>query len=306
MKRLLLLLALLALTSPIHAFERVQVGDNIYALVGELTQRSAQNLGNNMTVGFIVTGEGVVVIDSGGSRLGAEAIHAAIREVTDKPVTWVINSGGQDHKWFGNEYFIEQGARTIASEKARQDMQNRMDEQISRSKKYLEGKFAGTNPTLPQVTFAERQRLPVEGIRIELIFAGGGHTPGDILVWLPDQSILFSGDTVYVQRLLGVRPGTGLQWIRSLEYIRDNLKPRVVVPGHGHVTDLDEALRDTYDYLVMLRDHATRQFNEGAFDPVEATEGLDQSRFSYLQNYSDLPFRSRNALNMATEVYENQ
>ncbi|MET0085692.1 MAG: MBL fold metallo-hydrolase [Sedimenticola sp.] len=306
MKKLLLLLALLALVSPIHAFERVQVGDNIYALVGELTQRSAQNLGNNMTVGFIVTGDGVVVIDSGGSRLGAEAIHAAIREVTDKPVTWVINSGGQDHKWFGNEYFIEQGARTIASEKAREDMQNRRGEQISRSKTYLKEKFAGTNPTLPQTTFAERHQLPVEGIRIELIFAGGGHTPGDILVWLPDQSILFSGDTVYVQRLLGVRPGTGLQWIRSLEYIRDNIKPRVVVPGHGHVTDLDEALRDTYDYLVMLRDHATRQFNEGAFDPVEATEGLDQSRFSYLQNYSDLPFRSRNALNMATEVYENQ
>ncbi|MET0093360.1 MAG: MBL fold metallo-hydrolase [Sedimenticola sp.] len=306
MKRLLLLLALLTLISPIQAFERVQVGDNIYALVGELTQRSAQNLGNNMTVGFIVTGDGVVVIDSGGSRLGAEAIHAAIREVTDKPVTWVINSGGQDHKWFGNEYFIEQGARTIASEKARQDMQNRRADQVSMSMKYLEEKFAGTNPTLPQTTFAERHQLPVEGIRIELIFAGGGHTPGDILVWLPDQSILFSGDTVYVQRLLGVRPGTGLQWIRSLEYIRDNLKPRVVVPGHGHVTDLDEALRDTYDYLVMLRDHATRQFNEGAFDPVEATEGLDQSRFSYLQNYSDLPFRSRNALNMATEVYENQ
>ncbi|MET0106017.1 MAG: MBL fold metallo-hydrolase [Sedimenticola sp.] len=306
MKRLLLLLALFTLVSPIHAFERVQVGDNIYALVGELTQRSAHNLGNNMTVGFIVTGDGVVVIDSGGSRLGAEAIHTAIREVTDKPVTWVINSGGQDHKWFGNEYFIEQGAKTIASEKARQDMQNRRADQVSMSMKYLKEKFAGTNPTLPQTTFAERHQLPVEGIRIELIFAGGGHTPGDILVWLPDQSILFSGDTVYVQRLLGVRPGTGLKWIRSLEYIRDNLKPRVVVPGHGHVTDLDEALRDTYDYLVMLKDHAIRQFNEGAFDPVEATEGLDQSRFSYLQNYSDLPFRSRNALNMATEVYENQ
>jgi glyoxylase-like metal-dependent hydrolase (beta-lactamase superfamily II) len=116
--------------------------------------------------------------------------------------------------------------------------------------------------------------------------------------------VVFTGDTVFVQRLLGVMPNTGLAWIRSLEYLRDRLKPGIVVPGHGHVTDLTEALRDSYDYLVLLRDSATARFDDGAFDPVEAIEGLDQSRFSYLHNYDDLSFRSRNALHMAAELFE--
>lgn len=306
MQKILFSLLLMLILSPIQAFERVKVGENIYALVGELSQRSPQNLGHNMTSGFIVTNQGVVVIDAGGSRLGAEAIHKAIKEVTDKPIKWVINSGGQDHKWLGNEYFMEQGSTAIASARGKQDMIDRGDTQAAMSEKYLKEKYAGTNPTLPQETFEEHHTLPLEDIRIELIDLGGGHTAGDILTWLPEHSILFTGDTVYVQRLLGVQPGRGLQWIKSLEYIRDNLKPGIIVPGHGRVTDLDEVLRDTYDYLVMLRDHAIKQFDEGAFDPVEATEGLDQSRFSYLENYSDLPFRSRNALHMATEIYEKQ
>ncbi len=306
MKQTLLALLLLSVISSIQAFERVKVDDNVYALVGELTQRSPQNLGLNLTIGFIVTEGGVVLIDSGGSRLGAEAIHKAIREVTDKPVKWVVNSGGQDHKWLGNEYFTGQGAITIASANGKQDIINRGDSQAAMSEKYLKEKYAGTNPMPPQESFDKHHQLPLDDIRIELFDLGGGHTPGDIVVWLPERSILFAGDTIFTQRLLGVQPGTGLQWIKSLEYIRDTLKPRIVVPGHGHVTDLDEGLRDTYDYLVMLRDHAVKQFDEGAFDPVEASEGLDQSRFSYLKNYSDLFFRSRNALNMATEVYDNQ
>lgn len=84
-----------ALPRPEAIFETVQVADGVYALVGELGQRSPANLGNNMTCGFIVTDDAVVVVDSGGSRAGAQVIHAAVKEVTDKPVKWVINSGGR-------------------------------------------------------------------------------------------------------------------------------------------------------------------------------------------------------------------
>ncbi|MCP4997009.1 MAG: MBL fold metallo-hydrolase [Gammaproteobacteria bacterium] len=306
MTRLLLSLMLLSVIASTHAFERVQVAENIYALVGDLGQRSEDNLGHNMTSGFIVADDGVIVIEAGASWLGAEAIHKSIKEVSDKPVKWVINSGGQDHKWLGNAYFIEQGATVIASERGKQDMQDRGDSQVAMSKKYLKDKFAGTEIAYPQQTFGQRYRLPIKDMEVELIYLGGGHTPGDIVVWLPKQSILFTGDIVFTQRLLGIMPNSGLKWIESLVKIRDQIKPRIVVPGHGEVTDLDRAMRDSYDYLVLLRDYAVDQFDQDAFDPVEAIDGLDQSHFSYLQNYSDLSFRSRNALNMATEIYESQ
>jgi glyoxylase-like metal-dependent hydrolase (beta-lactamase superfamily II) len=302
MTRTLLASLLFIASLSAHAVETVKVADSVYALVGDLGQRSPENLGHNITSGFIVTAQGVVVIDTGGSLANAQAIHAAIRKVTDKPVIYAINSGGQDHRWFGNDYFKRQGAKLIASEAAVRDMNERGAAQTAFIQQLLKEKFDGTKLTYPDITFKDRYTLPVTGERIELIYTGGAHTPGDILVWLPQRSIVFTGDTVFVQRLLGVIPGSALRWIKSLEYLRDELKPRIVVPGHGHVTDLAEALRDSYDYLVFLRETTRKRFADGAFDPIEASQGLDQSRFKYLENYDDLGFRSRNAQAVAEEV----
>lgn len=304
LSRSLLTLTLLLAAAPTHAVETVKIDDGVYALVGDLGQRSPENLGHNMTSGFIVTAQGVVVIDTGASTLGAQAIHAAIRKVTDKPVIYAVNTGGQDHRWLGNDYFRQQGAKLVASEAGLADIRSRGAEQQAMAERFLKEKFAGTKPAFPDITFRGRYVLPVAGERIELIDTGGAHTPGDILVWLPARSIMFAGDTVFVRRLLGVLPGSAGRWIRSLEYLRDELKPRIVVPGHGHVTDLSEALRDSYDYLVFLRDAVSKRFADGAFDPVEASQGLDQSRFKHLLNYDDPGFRSRNALAVAEEVFQ--
>jgi glyoxylase-like metal-dependent hydrolase (beta-lactamase superfamily II) len=302
MPRMLLASLLAVMSLSAQAVDTVKVADGVYALVGDLGQRSPENLGHNMTSGFVVTAQGVVVIDTGASMLGAQAIHAAIRKVTDKPVIYAINTGGQDHRWLGNDYFKRQGAQLVASAAGLEDMRNRGAEQMAQAERFLKDKYAGTVPAYPDVTFKDRYTLPVKDERIELLYTGGAHTPGDILVWLPQRSIVFAGDTVFVQRLLGVIPGSARRWIKSLEYLRNELKPKIIVPGHGHVTGLNEALRDSYDYLVYLRDATRQRFADGAFDPVEASQGLDQSRFKHLLNYDDLGFRSRNALAVAEEI----
>ena len=63
-----------------------KVTEDVYAIVGELGNRSADNLGNNATFGFVVTGAGVVLIDPGGTYQGAQKIGQLIKQVTDKPV----------------------------------------------------------------------------------------------------------------------------------------------------------------------------------------------------------------------------
>ncbi len=304
MPRVLLASLLFVASLMAQAAETVKVADGVYALVGDLGQRSPENLGHNMTSGFVVTAQGVVVIDTGASKLGAQAIHTAIRKVTDKPVIYAINTGGQDHRWLGNDFFKRQGVKLVSSAAGLEDIRDRGAEQVAMAERFLKDKFAGTEPVYPDVTFKDRYTLPVKGERIELIYTGGAHTPGDLLVWLPRHSIVFAGDTVFVQRLLGVLPGSARRWIKSLETLRDEIKPKIVVPGHGHVTDLKESLRDSYDYLVFLRDATRKRFADGAFDPVEASQGLDQSRFKYLVNYDDLGFRSRNALAVAEEVFQ--
>ena len=87
-----------------------------------------------------------------------------------------------------------------------------------------------------------------------------------------------------------------------MAYLRDNIKSHIVIPGHGAVTNLKTALHDTYDYLLMLKNGVIEGFNNDAFDAFEAIQELDQSEFSYLKNYSNLSFRSKNALHMAQEI----
>jgi glyoxylase-like metal-dependent hydrolase (beta-lactamase superfamily II) len=302
-RRIFTILLLLA-SLPAYAFETVKVAEGIYALVGELGQRSPANLGHNMTSGFIVTAQSVVLVDTGGSLADAQAISSAIASVTDKPVLYAINTGGQDHRWFGNAYFRKRGAKIIASGVAANDMRERGAAQLDNARQLLKESFSGTELAFPDITFQEHYNLPIDGERIELLYTGGAHTPGDIVVWLPQHSIVFAGDTVFTQRLPGVMRGSAERWIRSLEFLRDSLNPDIVVPGHGHVTTMNVALHDSYDYLNFLRIAIRERYANGAFDPVEASQGLDQSRFKYLENYDDLRFRSMNAQAVAEEIYE--
>ncbi len=115
----------LSLCGPARALETVKVTDGIYAFVGEKTQRSPLNLGNNATFGLVVTTGGALLIDPGGSWKGAAALHAAIRKVTDQPVRYVVNTGGQDHRWLGNGYWHNQGAVIIAATTAIADQKAR-------------------------------------------------------------------------------------------------------------------------------------------------------------------------------------
>ncbi|MCU7919503.1 MAG: MBL fold metallo-hydrolase [Candidatus Thiodiazotropha sp. (ex Epidulcina cf. delphinae)] len=304
MKRhLLQLLIFFLLGGSAHAFEIVKVSDRVYALVGDLGQRSADNLGHNMTSGFIVGDDGVAVVDPGACHTDAAAIDAAIRKVTDKPVRWVVNTGGQDHRWLANGYFKTQDVHIVAAAATREFMEANAETQQRKIQELVGDKCGGSDPVYPDVTFADSYRLPIHGVAVELRFTGGAHTPGDLFVWLPESKILFSGDAVYVERLLGIFPNGLRRWIVSLELIRDSLKPDIIIPGHGRVTNLEEAMRDTYGYLTMLRDKISARIADGAFDPVEAAEGLDQSEFAYLKNYDQLSFRAMNALRAAEELF---
>jgi glyoxylase-like metal-dependent hydrolase (beta-lactamase superfamily II) len=212
------LIALYALAAAAWEARPERVADGVYAFIGETGARSHANEGMNANTGFVVTPEGVVVIDSGASREAARKIHEAIRRVTDRPVKWVVNTGGQDHRWLGNGYFAEQGVPVLAHEDTVRDNAARGTAQAAALQDVLKERFAGTRPSPAARSFRARERIEMGGVPIELVFAGGGHTPGDIVVWLPRQRVAFAGDIVYVQRLLGVLPVSNVKrWLASFD-----------------------------------------------------------------------------------------
>lgn len=297
----LLLCALLALPTLAAAVDLrfTEIAPGVHAFIGEMGNRSYENEGMNTNVGFVVTKEGVVVIDSGASYQAAKKIHEAIWRVTNQPVKYVINTGGQDHRWLGNGYFKEQGATIIAHSKAAADMNSRGADQVAVLKGVLRERADGTRPTLPDETFDKEKTLKLGGTEIRIIHAFGGHTPGDSVVWLPASRTLFSGDLVYVDRMLGVNPVSNTKnWLASFEAL-EKLAPRRIVPGHGKVCDLAKAKRDTKDYLVLLRGHMKQAIDKG-LDLQRAIDTLDQSRFKTLLNYESL--KGSNASNTYLEM----
>ena len=288
-----------SLSSVAQELQLQKVAENVYAIVGELGNRTPDNLGNNATFGLVVTAEGAVLIDPGGSYQGAQRLHQVIRQATDRPVVAVINSGGQDHRWLGNGYFREQGARIIASEAAVEDQKARARDQLIMLNGLVgEAGLKGTEPEHADETFSESLTLTLGDTRLEIVHAGPAHTPGDSFVWLPRQRVMFSGDIVYTGRMLGVGPqSSSASWVSVFETLA-GYEPEILVPGHGLPGPLARARADTYDYLVFLRNRVRAFFDDGG--DIANIGGLDQSRFSYLENFDTLA--GRNAQRVYTEI----
>ena len=264
------------------------VADGVYAHIGDTGGRTPDNEGLNANLGLVVTPAGAVLIDSGATARSARQIAEAVRRVTDQPVRWVVNTGGQDHRWLGNGYFQSQGAQIIAHAGAEADMRNRGNDHLQALKAALGPLADGTVPTLPgRWLHGADERLELGGVVFEFKHRGGAHTPGDMMVWLPDRQVLFTGDVVYVDRLLGVLPvsHTG-RWLASFDVI-EQLAPRVLVPGHGRVTDLATARADTRAYLEALRAHMRREVADMA-DVSQAVARFDGRPFERLRNAAEL------------------
>lgn len=274
------------------------VTEGIYALVGEKEQRSPNNLANNATFGVVVTDDGIVLIDPGGSWKGAEEISAAIREISDKPVRYVINTGGQDHRWLGNGYWKAQGATVIASANAVADQAERQSMQWTALETLLGDALDGTEPVQADVVFDEEYEFTLGDLDFRVVHPGAAHTPGDSYVWLPARQTVFTGDIVYVERILGVgaQSHSG-SWLESFESFAA-LEPEHVVPGHGHATTLSQAKADTYDYLANLRAKIGEHIEAGG-DMITSVE-VDQSAFDHLEQFDALA--RRNAQQVFSEM----
>ncbi len=279
--------------------ELQQVTAGVYAIVGELGNRTKVNLGNNATFGLVVTEEGAVLIDSGGTYPGAREIDLLIKSITDKPVVRVINTGGQDHRWLGNGYFKSQGAQIIASKVAVGDQKTRSQDQL-----ILLGNLVGekavreTDPVYADKTFTDFFEFELGGILFELHHSGQAHTPGDSYVWLPQKEVMFTGDIVYVERMLGVgAQSNSKSWLEVFQTMAVH-KPRHLVPGHGQATDLSQAKADTYDYLRFLRESISDFMDSGG--DISEIGSIDQSKFSYLLNFQQIA--GRNAQQVFTEI----
>ena len=250
----------------------------VFSAIGATAPSSYDNAGHNNNLSFIVTGDGVVVINSGGSYLLAKALHDEIKLVTDQPVRVVLNENGQGHAMLGNSYwadvFEDSGAQSLRSAQSR--LLERAD---------------GSRAVSPDETFDEVYRIEFGNFKIEALHLGPSHSPGDIVVWMPEQSLVIAGDIAFHERLLPIFEDTiTADWLETWETKFEPLEATYVIPGHGHPTNMAQVRRYTHDYLVYLRAQIGAHLeNDG--DLAKAYY-IDQSPFAHLDTFNELATRN--------------
>ncbi|MCW9038934.1 MAG: MBL fold metallo-hydrolase, partial [Rhodospirillales bacterium] len=226
-------------------------------------------------------------------------VEAAVMAATGKPIVTVINTGGQDHRWMGNGYFKAKGATLVASAAAVADQKARSNDQLLglESRLGVEG-LAGTDPVHADVDKGDRVfegslNMTIGGVDFLMRNVGPAHTPGDSFVWVPGRRIVFTGDIVYVERMLGVLPfSRTATWLDSFDALA-SLGVVQVVPGHGSPTTLGKARMETRAYLAHLRAEVRKVLDAGG--GIEEATAIDQSAFAHLKNFDTLSRRNAQA-----------
>jgi glyoxylase-like metal-dependent hydrolase (beta-lactamase superfamily II) len=206
--------------------------------------------------GFIVTREGVVVIDALASPREGEALLRTIRGVTRQPVRWLVLTHHHPDHHFGAVVLRKAGARVIAHPDKRSQAFEGGEDALTADWVRVVGldamrgfEFADT-PDRP-VTTSDTLRLG--GKTIVVSHPGPGHSPGDLIVWLPEERVLYAGDILVEDGVSMVVDGNSSELLRVLDTV-DGMNARVVVPGHGAIPARPAGLvRRTRDYLTGLQ-----------------------------------------------------
>jgi glyoxylase-like metal-dependent hydrolase (beta-lactamase superfamily II) len=234
--------------------------------------------------GFVVTPEGVVVIDTGGSSIYAKNLLKAISGVTDRNIRYVINTQYDYESTFGN-CIVGKAATIVAHSNCKSALSEKGEQMLHAMR--AEGKPGLDDITikLPIRLVWRSKDLAVFGKKISLIPATWAHSPGDLCVWLPEEKVLFAGDLVFSNYMPDLKDANTRNWLRVLTTLAA-LKPEIVVPAHGVLCD-DKAIEKTGDFLQALR-AKVKAAKEAGVTKEEAVSKIDLSDYSELIGYKEL------------------
>jgi cyclase len=248
----------------------VEVAPNVFAYLqgGGLTGVS--------NGGLIVGDDSAIAVDALFVPSMTRRYTRAIRRTTKKPLTHLINTHHHIDHIGGNAFF--RGSRIVSHVNARQEMV-RFGLPVDRLKAFIPAfaaEYDGMELVLPDTVYAGQMTLYQGDRAIELLYMGPAHTPGDTLVFLPKEKVLFAGDVAFHYVVPGPFDCHVSGWIRVCDRVAD-LDVDVIVPGHGPIGGKKE-LREMRDYLALARREARRYFQAGE-PPTEAARKMKLGGF---------------------------
>jgi glyoxylase-like metal-dependent hydrolase (beta-lactamase superfamily II) len=269
----------------------IEVTPRVYYVQGQAGVASTANEAFNSNAGFVVTDEGVVVIDALGSPALGDALLKAIRSVTAKPVKRVIVTHYHADHFYGLEPLKKAGADVWAHRAALEYLDS------GEGQRRLQQRAVDLFPWIDDKTVLVRAdrwldgdtTFTLGGERFDIQHLGPAHSPEDVIVVVPQEGVVFVGDILFAGRIPFVGEADSKLWLERIEELL-KLDPRVMITGHGAVSrEPAKDLALTRDYLVYLRkvmgkaveefvpfDEAYAKTDWGAFAKVPAFDAANR------------------------------
>ncbi len=288
---LLSLVSLPALADLDYRLEPRQVAADTWVLEGRSENFSRDNGGNIVNTGFIVSEDGVVVIDSGPSLRYGQALRQAIAGVTDKPVVQVLITHHHPDHALGNQAFADVPIAALSGTK--EQLAREGDALAENLYRMVGDWMRGTQVLIPAQTLQPGVRT--FGSHPLRLLAFSGHSGADLAVLDEKTGVLFAGDLLFYQRALTTPHSPGLaQWVDDLQQLQ--AQPwTVLVPGHGPVSQDRAPFDQMVDYLGwlddLLRDSAANglDMNEVIATPIpERFAAVKLSQYELIRSVTHL------------------
>jgi glyoxylase-like metal-dependent hydrolase (beta-lactamase superfamily II) len=278
-----------------------EVGPDLYAYTAQGDPNS----------GIIVGDDGCMVIDAQATPAMAEDVIARVRSVTDKPIKYVVLSHYHAVRVLGASAYraegiiASQGTYELIVERGEQDKAS----EIGRFPRLFRGEDSiPPGLTWPTMTFETGMSVFLGKREVKLFHLGAGHTAGDIVAWVPDSQVMFSGDLVEYHSACYCGDAHLREWPLTLEAIRD-FAPEALVPGRGDAltgsNQVREAIAMTRDFLTTLYSAAELSVARGRSlkETMSATREVMDPKFASFAIYEHcLPFNVSRAYDEASGI----
>ena len=243
------------------------VSAGIYVIHGPQGLPSKANQGFMNNPAWIVTADGVVVIDPGSSVQAGRMVVAQLRKTTTKPVTHVFDTHIHGDHWLGNQAILEvwPKATIIAHPDMIKQAKNGADAYWLKLMSDMTGGYTdGTRAAIPAVAAADGQEFRIGGKTFRIHSSTDAHSRTDLMIELVEDRILFTGDNVLARQVMNLRDGTFKGVMKATDQALA-LNARLYVPGHGRSGDrtLVEEQKAWFDTLMA---EARRMYDEGKSD----------------------------------------
>ncbi|WP_295045091.1 quinoprotein relay system zinc metallohydrolase 2 [uncultured Paracoccus sp.] len=232
-----------------------QVAQGVHVHIGQIAQFEDSPDGWIANLGFVIGQDSIAVIDAGSSRQQGQALFAAIRAISDKPISHLIVTHMHPDHAFGAEIFREAGAVIVGHAKLGDALASRGPVYLDNlTRLYGPGPMIGTQVVLPDLAVADSLDIDLGGRVLTLAATGPAHSDNDLTVQDSATGTLFTGDLVF-RGLTPILDGSLPGWLDWMGAARGG---GPVVPGHGPVArDWADAVGAQGDFLALL-DRATR------------------------------------------------